>query len=229
MTKYFSMVAFIAASFGLTGCGATGQALLNDILNNMNTELQNSGETSTAANILGSVLGAVTTSSAVTNSDLSGTWTYNGTKVYFESENALAQIGGQVAATEVESKLNTQLSKVGFTQSACKFTFYPQSTTSNTGTFEAYINSKKISGNYTLDESEGKLTLSVALGLGNVTCYVTRNGTSTLNLVFPSNKLLQIAQVAGSLSGGSALSSVSSLLGNYDGMQIGLKLYKQSK
>lgn len=229
MKKFFTMAAIVAASFSLVGCGTTGQTFLNDLLNNMNTELQNSGDTSTAANILGSVLGAVATSSNVTNSDLSGTWTYNGTKVYFESENALAKIGGQVAATEVESKLNTQLSKVGFTQSACKFTFYPQSNSSNTGTFEAYINSKKISGNYTLNESEGQLTLSVALGLGNVTCYATRNGTSTLNLVFPSNKLLQIAQVAGSLSGSSALSSVSGLLGNYQGMQIGLKLYKQSR
>ena len=91
----------------------------------------------------------------------------------------------------------------------------------------AVIGSKKISGTYKLDEANGKLTLSTAYGLGNITCNVSRNGNTTLNLLFPADKLLQMAQLVGTLTGGTSLSALSSLLGNYNGMQVGLQLYKQ--
>lgn len=220
MKKFYILAAIAAANLGLTGCGTTGQTLFNDLLNNLNTELQNSGDTSNTTNMITSVLGAVTTSSAVTASEMAGTWSYNGSKCYFESENILAQLGGQAAVGTIEKNINTQIEKVGIKKGACTFTF-------NNGQFSAVIGSKKISGTYKLDEANGKLTLSTAYGFGNITCNVSRNGNTTLNLLFPADKLLQMAQLVGTLTGGTSLSALSSLLGNYNGMQVGLQLYKQ--
>lgn len=45
--------------------------------------------------------------------DMTGTWTYSGSAVEFESDNLLMKAGGAAAATMAENKLNEQLSKVG--------------------------------------------------------------------------------------------------------------------
>ena len=223
MKKILTIATIAVASLGLTGCGSTGQTFLNDLLNNVNTGIQDSGETSNLANTLTSILGVVTSSSAVEAKDLPGTWNYTGSKIYLESENALAQLGGQAAATTVESKLNSLMEKVGIKKGACTFQFVQ-----NGNTFKAVIGGKTISGTYSLNESAGTLTLTTALGLGNITCNVTRNGTQALNLLFPADKLLQLAQIVGVATGNSNISSLTSLLGNYSGLQIGLQLHKQS-
>ena len=44
---------------------------------------------------------------------MTGTWTYSGSAVEFESDNLLMKAGGAAAATMAENKLNEQLSKVG--------------------------------------------------------------------------------------------------------------------
>ena len=211
------------ASFGLTGCGSTGQAFLNDLLNNVNTGIQDSGETSTLANTLTSVLGVVATASPVSAKDLPGTWNYTGSKIYLESENALAQLGGQAAATTAETTLNQQLEKLGIKKGACTFQFVDSGKT-----FKAVVGGKTISGTYSLNETAGTMTLTTAYGLGNITCNVTRNGTQALNLLFPADKLLQLAQIVGVATGNSSISSLTSLLGNYNGLQVGLQLHKQS-
>ena len=222
MKKIMTIATIAVASFGFTGCGPTGQTFLNDLLNNVNTGIQDSGETSTLANTLTSVLGVVATASPVAAKDLPGSWNYTSSKIYFESENVLAQLGGQAAATTIESNINTQLAKLGIKKGACSFQF------AQNGTFQAVIGGKNISGTYKLNEQAGTLTLTTALGLGNITCNVTRNGTQALNLLFPADKLLQMAQLIGTVTGNSSLSSLSSLLGNYNGMQVGLQLHKQS-
>ena len=45
MKKFMTIATIAVASFGLTGCGPTGQTFLNDLLNNVNTGIQDSGET----------------------------------------------------------------------------------------------------------------------------------------------------------------------------------------
>lgn len=65
-------------------------------------------------------------------------------------------------------------------------------------------------------------------GLLNLQPQVVRNGNG-IALLFESDKLLGILGTASSLlgkMGNNNLSLVSSLLGNYQGMRIGLKLSK---
>ncbi len=54
---------------------------------------------------------------------MTGTWSYKGSAVEFESENLLMKAGGAAAATMAENKLNEQLSKIGIKDGQMSFTF----------------------------------------------------------------------------------------------------------
>ena len=56
------------------------------------------------------VVNAVTGNNAI---DMTGTWTYSGSAIEFESDNLLQKAGGAAAASLAENKLNEQLAKVG--------------------------------------------------------------------------------------------------------------------
>ncbi len=64
--------------------------------------------------------------------DMTGTWTYSGSAVEFESDNLLMKAGGAAAATMAENKLNEQLTKVGIKEGQMSFTFNADSTFTST-------------------------------------------------------------------------------------------------
>ena len=95
-------------------------------------------------------------------------------------------------------------------------------------TFTATLNGRNMSGTYSLDTASKTLHLQFVGGLLNLQPQVTRNGNG-IALLFESDKLLGLLSTASSLlgkMGNSNLAMVSSLLGNYQGMRIGLKLSK---
>lgn len=224
MKKLTFAATLIAATTLLTSCGlgSAASALLG-------------GQTGAAAgNIAQSVVGAITNQGTISNllstflggttlkeESLYGTWTYQSVDVAFESENLLAKAGGAVAAGTVEQKIDEQLQKYGIKPGAVKFTF------NKDHTFSAVISGKTVNGTYTYDPATRKINLVAALGLFNQTATV---GTSLkgISLLFPADKLLSLAQMAGGLLGStnSTLSALTSLVGNYKGMQIGLALSK---
>ena len=171
----------------------------------------------TKGNLLSTFLGGTT----LNEESLYGTWTYQGVDVAFESENLLAKAGGAVAAGTVEEKIDEQLQKYGIKPGSVKFTF------NKDHTFSAVIGGKSVNGTYTYDPATRKLNLVAALGLFNQTATV---GTSLkgISLLFPADKLLSIAQMAGGILGqsNSTLSALTQLVGNYKGMQVGLQLSK---
>ena len=77
--------------------------------------------------------------------DMTGTWTYSGSAVEFESDNLLMKAGGAAAATMAENKLNEQLSKVGIKEGQMSFTFNADSTfTSTSNSMDLLFNSDKL-------------------------------------------------------------------------------------
>jgi len=56
------------------------------------------------------VVNAVTGNQTI---DMTGTWTYSGSAIEFESDNLLQKAGGAAAAAVAEKKLDEQLAKVG--------------------------------------------------------------------------------------------------------------------
>ena len=70
--------------------------------------------------ILTGVAKAVVGDKATTESSIIGTWKYVGPQCQFESENLLAKAGGEVAAKEVEEKMQIVYDKVGM--NGCQYT-----------------------------------------------------------------------------------------------------------
>jgi hypothetical protein len=172
---------------------------------------------STLQNLLGKVVSSVTGTS--TTVDLTGTWTYTGSAVEFESTNLLKQAGGTVAASALKKKLDTQLSKVGIKSGKVTYTF------NSDNTFTSTVGSRSFSGTYSYDTSSKKLTLTYA-GLASYTATVNYS-TTQMELLFDSSKMLSIVSALGSSSSNSTLSTISSLAGSYDGMKTGLTLKKK--
>lgn len=150
--------------------------------------------------------------------DMTGTWTYTGSAVEFESDNLLMKAGGAAAATMAENKLNEQLSKVGIREGQMSFTFNADST------FTSTVGKKKLSGTYSYNAATKQVDLKY-LRLLNLHAKV--NCTSgSMDLLFNSDKLLKLMSFIGSKSNSTALKTVSSLADSYDGMMLGFGLKK---
>ena len=85
------------------------------------------------------VVNAVTGNNAI---DMTGTWTYSGSAIEFESDNLLQKAGGAAAASLAENKLNEQLAKVGIKDGQVSFTFNADST------FTSKVGKRTMNGTY---------------------------------------------------------------------------------
>ena len=215
MRKPIIMAALLStlllSSCGTPSLGTQGTGLLSGA---------NAGTTGGAASALGSVLtNLLGGSSAVTASDLQGTWTYRKADCVFETQNLLLKAGGEMAAAKIESQLESQLGKVGITTGACSFTF------NSDGTYVATIGQYNLTGNYTLNTKSNTLTMTYLAGIGRISPKVVKTGAS-ISLLFEGDKLLSMVQKVGKLSSNSTVSSLSSLINSYDGMLVGMQLSK---
>lgn len=220
-----TMAAF-AATLILSGCGSAGTTLLsggNSTSSTTTTTTQTTSKqdnSSALSSLLGNVLGAVLgNSNTLSQKDLIGTWSYQGADCVFESENLLLQAGGEVAATKVESQLNTTLAKVGIAAGTCSFTF------NSDNTYTATIGGRNITGQYTLDAENKKITMTYLAGVATMTPNIVKTGNK-ISLLYEADKLLAFAQKLATLSGNSNLQTLASLASSYDGMMIGIELQK---
>ena len=215
MRKPIIMAALLStlllSSCGTTSLGTQGTGLLSGA---------NAGPTGGAASALGSVLtNLLGGSSAVTASDLQGTWTYRKADCVFETQNLLLKAGGEMAAAKIESQRENQLGKVGITPGACSFTF------NSDGTYVATIGQYNLTGNYTLNTKSNTLTMTYLAGIGRISPKVVKTGAS-ISLLFEGDKLLSMVQKVGKLTSNSTVNSLSSLINSYDGMLVGMQLSK---
>ena len=215
MRKPIIMAALLStlllSSCGTTSLGTQGTGLLSGA---------NAGTTGGAASALGSVLtNLLGGSSAVTASDLQGTWTYRKADCVFETQNLLLKAGGEMAAAKIESQLESQLGKVGITPGACSFTF------NSDGTYVATIGQYNLTGNYTLNTKSNTLTMTYLAGIGRISPKVVKTGAS-ISLLFEGDKLLSMVQKVGKLTSNSTVNSLSSLINSYDGMLVVMQLSK---
>lgn len=205
-----------AASLTLAACGTPST-----------TTAPSTGQTS-GGSVLGSIIGAATNGETLGNiitsvigldklktKNIVGTWKYNGPGCAFTSDNALAKAGGEVAATEIESKLQTTYDKFGITSDNTVITF------NENGTFSAKIHGRTLNGNWTFDESASMITMKTTLL--NLNAYAKRN-TTGISILFEATKLLTLMQTVAALSGNSTLQTVGDLSKNYDGLRIGFDM-----
>lgn len=217
------------AAMLLTSCGTFGGSTSgNNLVGNLGTGLLtgatgiNNGNamaqigTGVVSNLLSSLLGA---SATLNDQAIVGTWTYTGSDVAFESENLLAQVGGEMASGALKNQINTGLQKVGIKPGACSFTFRADHT------YTATVAGKTLSGQWALDPANKQIQLTLLMGLGQIAPKIAYNG-GTLSLLMESSKVLTLAQGLGAMTNNKTVQSLSSLMGNYKGMYIGLQLQK---
>ena len=152
-----------------------------------------------------------------TADELVGIWTYTEPAVVFESNNALKNIGGKVASAAIEKKLQSEFSKFGIRKGQMKMTF------DKDGNFTQTLGRQTLTGTYTTSGKQVVLTYST--GLKQLVGTTQLDGNDLL-IVMDVSKLLKYAGSLGQLTGNSTISSLGSLLGSYDGMEVGLKLEK---
>lgn len=207
MKKSVFSLAFIATLL-LVSANSQAQSL-KDLFNKENVE---------------KVVSAVTGKNTV---DMTGTWSYTGAAIEFESDNLLMKAGGAVAATTAEAKLNEQLSKVGIKPGQMSFTFNADST------FNAKLGTKTLNGTYMYNATEKHVTMKFVrlinmkfVRLINMNAKV--NCTSgSMDLLFESDKLLKLITFLSSKSSNATLKTISSLANSYDGMMLGFSLEKK--
>lgn len=149
---------------------------------------------------------------------MEGTWTYTGSAIKFESDNLLQSAGGSLAASAAEKQLDEQLGKIGISTGALSFTFNADST------FQAKLGGKEVKGSYSYDTSTQEAELKFVRLIG-VRAQVERS-TEGMNLLFKSDKLLDLITLLSSKGNSTAMQAVSSLAEKYDGMRLGFALKK---
>lgn len=223
MKKLSVSLALVAGAMMLTSCGTTGgsiaQGVGSAILNGNNTSSSTSTAASTASALGGLLSNILGSSTKLSESSIVGTWNYTGADCVFESENLLAKAGGAVAANKIESEINSSLSKVGIKQGSCSFTF------NSDKTYTANLGGRTISGTYSLDATNKKIKMTYLAGLASMTPRVSMQ-SGKLCLLMESSKLLTLMKGVSALSKSNTASAISSILGNYNGMYVGMQLSK---
>lgn len=218
MKKNFILTALTATMITLTGCGMSGTA------NNTNNgqliasgssngvASSNTGVTSSTLssglNLLSTLLGG----NSVSSNNIVGTWTYASPEVSFESNNVLAGIGGELAANKVRNVLGTQLEKIGLKAGASTFTF------GQDGVVKMTMKGRTTQGTYSLQGNT--ITLTGALGLKSVNATISIKN-NRLYLLFDANALFNMVTKLGASS-----STISGVLGNFNGMKMGWSMSK---
>ncbi len=167
---------------------------------------------------LGSMLGALTSTNKFAAEDLIGTWTYSSPAVGFASDNALKKIGGAAASTALENKLEPYYQKAGLTSVAM--------TVDEQLNFTLTIKKLALKGTISKDENNNLVFNFSAMGkikLGSMAAMATKSG-NTLTIVFDATKLMKVLNAVSSVAKLQSLSTLNSLLQQYDGLYLGFKM-----
>lgn len=152
---------------------------------------------------------------------IEGNWTFSGSAVKFTGDNMLMNAASELAVGKVEDTLNEYLAKVGIKEGLFSYTF------NEDGTFSTSFNQAKFPGQYTFSQQEKTLELDYGKNEKLKGIALKTNvsvGASTMQLLFNADKLLEFISKITSSVGDSKLGALTSLLDQYDGMQIGFEL-----
>ena len=179
---------------------------------------------SNASSLLGDILGGVLQKDDLEVADIAGTWVVTGPSIQFKSDDLLGQAGGAAAASVLKEKLMPYYEKVGIDGMKMAITADGKVTVT-------LKNGKSFSGTVTKGENEGEMVfgfnkLSSTSKIGNITVEVTKS-ISTLSLMADVSKLQSLLSAVSDKLNISQLSTITSLLENYDGIYAGLEFTKE--
>lgn len=143
-----------------------------------------------------------------------GEWSYTGPGVKMGSSNTLSNLAGSAMESTVENKLKNAYEKVGIAAGFCSINFQSDNT------FTMPIKGRTISGTYEFDSTTHAITLKVGKLGTSFKGYAYIDGEN-LQLVFSVEKLVSFVTTIGSKI--SSLSSISSMLEQYDEVNLGFE------
>ena len=147
--------------------------------------------------VLTGVAKAVIGNKATTAHSIVGTWTYQAPECQFESDQLLAKAGGEIAAKEVEEKLQTIYDKIGL--AGIKYIFKEEAKT---------------------------ITMKNKLGIQTV-AYVTVTGNSMSLVFNADKLMSILKVITGAASKvNSTAATLNSVAEAYDGLMLGFELKK---
>lgn len=153
--------------------------------------------------------------------DVTGTWTFSGMAVKFDSDDVLKSTAASLASTQVEDKLDEYASKVGIKPGTFAFTFNADKT------FSVKVLGKSFQGTYTLSEDYRTLSMQFGQKIGIKPFNAAISATSSqLDLLFQADRLLELLEKLTASSSNSTLKTIGSIASQYDGMKLGLELKK---
>lgn len=170
--------------------------------------------------ILSGIAKTVVGDKATTANSVIGTWKYVGPACEFNSENLLADAGGEIASAKVEEKLEGVLDKIGI--NTIQYTFNEDGTCSYT------IKGKTIDGVYTFDAEAKTITIKTGkLGISTTANVVTLG--NNMSFVFNADKLMSVLKTISNAASkvNSTASTINSITSSFDGMKLGFELQKQ--
>lgn len=152
---------------------------------------------------------------------ITGTWQFSGTAVELESKDILKKAAAKLAVETIEKKLDETIAKIGITPGLFAFTFNEDKS------FIVEFKKKEIKGTYTLSDDKKKLTLTFGrftkLGTMEV---ITDLGSKELDLMFKADNLLELLGKITSEGNSDSMKTLSTLVGAYEGINLGLELSK---
>lgn len=204
------LLAALLASCGMPGTAGSSSSSSGSVLGGI---LGTAASGSTIGNVITSVIGA----QKLTRQSLIGTWRYTSPGCAFTSDQLLAKAGGEVMAAEIKEKVQPYYQQIGISSANTYVTF------NEDGTYSAAFSGKQLSGKWTFDEKDYKVTMQGLLITLN--CYAKKNANG-IGLLFEASKLLTMLQTLAALSGNQNLQAIGDISKSYDGLRLGFDFTK---
>lgn len=194
-------------------------SILGALTNGETTSSNNDGTAISTNGIVSGLLGAVLDAfTTIDQNMLIGTWNFKGSAFIFESENALANLGSDVIASQAEEKVDQYLAKLNIKEGMCSITFNEDNTCILTA------GQRNLNGVYEFNTETKELKITYA-GLFSTTANLVYDN-ETINIVYQSDGLLKILKAIGNRSTNTTLTLLNKLLDQYDGLRIGMAFSK---
>lgn len=179
------------------------------------------GSGSALGDVLGGILGDLTSTDEFQPEQLVGTWVYAAPAINLDGGNALAALGGSAASSVVEGKLEPYYQKLGINNLVL--------TVNEDLTFAMVLKFGTIKGNIEKDEENNLIFNFQAfqkINIGKVKTIAVLS-TQGLSLTFDVTKLRNIVSKVAEVAKNQTFQSVSALLNSYDNIYAGFRLTRQ--
>lgn len=195
------------------GMSANAQSIGNVL----NSVLGSNSEDGNSSDLVSNLTAIFSSKKQASSKSIVGTWTYSEPAIVFTSKNVLTQTAAKLAANKMEKTLQTKLTSLGIKPGALTMTFKED------GTFTSTLKGKTTNGKWSVENSKLKLT---TVGIKPVSITTQLSGKE-LMFVTDATKLLTLFQSVGAKSTNANLKTVTSLMKNVNGMQVGVTMKKK--